>query len=198
MTRQPAAAVPAWVLTAVSYDSPDARRLTQALHREQFAAYGFADDPAGTPPWEFDPPHGTFLVASASGGPAVACCGWRTAGPGTAEFKRLYVDPLARGQGLARRLLEALEQHARHSGKTRVILETGALSHAALALFTSCGFTFTKSYVEGRNPDINRAMQKTLSPSAARQPEQAARATSAVSPAAAGTCQCVVRHDIYS
>jgi GNAT superfamily N-acetyltransferase len=173
---------PAWVLTAVSYDSPDARRLTQALHREQLATYGFADDPAGTPPGEFDPPHGTFLVASTMGGPAIACCGWCTAGPCTAEFKRLYVVPLARGQGLARRLLEALEQHARHGGKNRVILETGALSHAALGLFTSCGFTFTASYVEGRDPDINRAMQKTLSPPATGQPEQAARATSTASP----------------
>jgi len=183
MTRQPAAA-PAWVLTAVSYDSPDACRLTQALHREQLATYGFADDPVGTPPGEFDPPHGTFLVASAASGPVVACCGWRTAGPGTAEFKRLYVDPSARGQGLARRLVQALEHHAARHGKTRVILETGARSHAALALFASFGFTSTEPYVEGRNPDINRAMRKTLSLSAARQPEQAARATPAVSSAA--------------
>jgi GNAT superfamily N-acetyltransferase len=184
MTHQPAAATPAWVLTAVSYDSPDARRLTKALHREQLATYGFADDPADTPPGEFGHPHGTFLVASAAGGPVLACCGWRSAGPDTAELKRLYVEPPARGQGLARRLVEALEQRARRSGKSRVILETGARSHAALALFTSCGFAFTESYVEGRNPDINRAMQKTLSPPAARQPEQAARAASAASPAA--------------
>ena len=39
MTRKPAAASPAWVLTAVSYDSPDARRLTQALHREQLGRH---------------------------------------------------------------------------------------------------------------------------------------------------------------
>jgi len=181
MTHQPAAAKPAWALTAVSYDSPDASRLTQALHREQLATYGFADDPADTPTGEFDPPHGTFLVASAAGGPAIACCGWRSAGPGTAELKRLYVDPSARGRGLARLLVEALEQHASRSGKTRVILETGARSHAALALFISCGFTFMESYVEGRNPDVNRAMRKTLGPSAARQPEQAVRTTSAAS-----------------
>jgi GNAT superfamily N-acetyltransferase len=179
MTRQPAAA-PAWVLSAVSYASPDASRLTQALHREPLATYGFADDPPGTPPGEFDPPHGTFLVGAAVGGPAIACCGWRTAGPGTAEFKRLYVDPSARGQGLARCLVQALEHHAARHGKTRVILETGARGHAALALYTSFGFTFTEPYVEGRNPDINRAMRKTLSLSAARQPEQAARATPAV------------------
>lgn len=90
MTRQPAA-TPAWVLTVASYDSPDARRLAQALHREQLATYDFADDPADTPPREFNPPHGTFLLASAADGPAIACCGWRSAGPGIAEFKRLYV-----------------------------------------------------------------------------------------------------------
>lgn len=184
MTCRPSAATPDWVLTAVSYDSPDASRLTQALYREQLATYGFADDPAGTPSGEFDPPHGTFLVGSSAGGPAIACCGWRTAGPGTAEFKRLYVDPSARDQGLARRLVQALEHHAARHGKTRIILETGARSHAALALFTSCGFTFTEPYVEGRDPDVNRAMQKTLSLAAARQPEQAARATPAVPSAA--------------
>ena len=165
MTHQPAAAIPAWVFTEVSYDSPDARRLTRFLYREQLATYGFADDPADTPSWEFDVPHGTFLVAAAADGPAIACCGWRTAGRGTAELKRLYVDPRARGQGLARLLVDTLEQHAKRSGKARMILETGARSHAALALFTSCGFTFMDPYVEGRNPDINRAMQKTLSPS---------------------------------
>jgi GNAT superfamily N-acetyltransferase len=183
MTRQPAAAL-AWVLTAVSYDSPDARRLTRALHREQLATYGFADDPADTPSGEFDPPHGTFLVASTVGGPAIACCGWRTAGPGTAEFKRLYVDPAVRGQGLARHLMQALEQDAALHGKTRAILETGARSHPALALCISCGFTFMKSYVQGRNPDVNRAMQKTLSPARATEPEQAPHATSALSSAA--------------
>jgi tryptophan synthase beta subunit len=76
--------------------------------------------------------------------------------------------------------VQVLERHAARHGKTRVILETGARSHAALALFTSCGFTFTEPYVEGRNRDINRAMQKTLSRPAARQPEQAARTTPAV------------------
>lgn len=45
-----ATTTPAWILTAVSYASPDARRLTRALHWEQFATYGFADDPADTPP----------------------------------------------------------------------------------------------------------------------------------------------------
>jgi len=72
MTLQPASATPAWIITAVPYGSPGARPLTQGLYREQLATYGFADDPGGTPPGEFSPPHGAFLIASAPGGPAVA------------------------------------------------------------------------------------------------------------------------------
>jgi GNAT superfamily N-acetyltransferase len=148
------------LLTEVNSKGP--RSLTRAFHREQAATYGFADDPADTPPGEFDPPQGTFLVASAVGGAAIACWGWRSAGSDTAEFKRLYVTPPARGQGLARHLMAALEQDARRHGKNHLILETGVRSHAALALFTACGFTSMKSYVQGRDPAINRAMQKTL------------------------------------
>src|ERR1700677_479610 len=94
------ATTPAWTLTAVSYASPDARRLTRALYREQLAPYGFADAPADTPAGEFEAPHGAFLIASHRGGPVLACGGWRTAGPGTAEVKRMYVAPAGRGRGL--------------------------------------------------------------------------------------------------
>jgi len=158
------ATTPAWTLTAVCYASPDARRLTGALHREQLATYGFADDPAGTPAGEFTAPHGTFLIAAAGGGPALACGGWRTAGPGTAEIKRLYVAPAARGHGLGRRVLEALESDAVRRGMTRMILETGARNHVALSLYAACGYTRVPSYAAGRDPDVNRAMQKALRP----------------------------------
>ena len=33
-----------------------------------------------------------------------------------AEVKRLWIDPIARGQGLARRLMRALESRARDMG----------------------------------------------------------------------------------
>jgi len=156
------ATTPAWTLTAVSYTSPDARRLTQALRREQLRMYGFADDPADTPAGEFTAPHGAFLIASADGGPALACGGWRTAGTETAEIKRMYVHPALRGRGLGRRILEALEEDAASHGMAHVILETGVRNRAALSLYATCGYAPVKSYVEGRNPDVNRAMRKAL------------------------------------
>ncbi|HEY6787292.1 MAG TPA: GNAT family N-acetyltransferase [Trebonia sp.] len=156
------ATTPAWTLTAVSYASPDARRLTQALRHEQLRMYGFADDPADTLAEEFTAPRGAFLIASAVGGPALACGGWRTAGTGTAEIKRMYVDPVVRSRGLGRHILEALEEDAVSHGMAHAILETGVRNHAALSLYATCGYAPVKSYVEGRNPDVNRAMRKAL------------------------------------
>jgi GNAT superfamily N-acetyltransferase len=191
---------PAWTLTAVSYASPDARRLTQALHQEQLATYGFADDPVGTPAGEFEGPHGTFLIASPGCGPALACGGWRTAGPGTAEIKRMYVAPVARGHGLGRCVLEALESDAIQHGMTQMILETGARNHVALSLYAACGYTRVPPYVAGRDPDVNRAMQKTLGPPAVRTAGQQIHAISATSPEAGCDTQLYMaddgRHDL--
>lgn len=168
MTQLLPTPAPAWTLAAVSYDSPAARGLTHSLHREQFMTYGTADDPEATPAAEFEPPGGAFLLATHADGTALACGGWRTAGPTTAEIKRMYVTPTARGQGLGRRLLEALEQDAHQHGKTKVILETGVSNHAALALYTRCGYALVDSYVIGRDPQINRALSKALNPLADR------------------------------
>ncbi|MQS17407.1 GNAT family N-acetyltransferase [Streptomyces kaniharaensis] len=151
-----------WTLTAVPYGTADARALTQALHQEQLAIYNTADDPETTDSAEFDAPHGRFLVARLGDGPALACGGWRTLGPSTAEIKRMYVAPAARGQGLGRRILATLEQDLLGRGHTEVLLETGVHNIAALALYAASGYTPVHSYVPGRNPDINRALKKAV------------------------------------
>ncbi|WP_127452721.1 GNAT family N-acetyltransferase [Streptomyces sp. B29(2018)] len=164
MTHLLPAADRTWTITAVSYDSPEARELTHALHREQLATYDRADDPESTEPTEFDPPSGAFLLAARPDGTAIACGGWRTAAPATAEIKRMYVSPAARGHGLGRLILKALEGDARRHGMTRVILETGVSNLAALALYIRCGYALTEPYVTGRDPRINRALSKVLPP----------------------------------
>ncbi len=58
----------------------------------------------------------------------------------TAELKRLFVLESARGLGVARALMAAVEAEARASGVTRLLLETGPLHHAALALYTGLGY----------------------------------------------------------
>jgi GNAT superfamily N-acetyltransferase len=150
-------------LTAVPYTHPEARRLTTALHAEQVATYGYADDPLETPPDHFDVPRGLFVIAHLEGHPhALGCGGWRMTAPGTAEIKRMYVHPDARRLSLGSQILHFLEQRAQSHGALRAILETGNRNTAALALYERFSYQPIPSYVPGRQPSVNRAMAKDL------------------------------------
>ncbi|WP_309075007.1 GNAT family N-acetyltransferase [Streptomyces sp. NWU339] len=116
-----------------------------------------------------------FLLARLGRGPALACGGWRTLNTSAAEIKRMYVVPPARGQGLGRRILAALEQDVLGRGPIEVLLETGIRNVAALGLYTACGYEPIRSYVPGRNPEINRALRKVFRQQPASQPGSTAR-----------------------
>ena len=60
--------------------------------------------------------------------------------PDWAELKRMFVHEDARGQGVARALLAAVEGAAREAGIPELRLETGTLHHAAMALYESAGY----------------------------------------------------------
>lgn len=51
-----------------------------------------------------------------------------------------FVLPACRGQGLGRRLLEAIEQRARELGCCRLTLEVQENNHRARAVYTAAGF----------------------------------------------------------
>ena len=59
-------------------------------------------------------------------------------------------------------LLSWLERHAVAAGARRAVLETGVRNTAALSLFTSAGYRPVNSYVEGRDPAINRAFARSF------------------------------------
>ncbi len=65
---------------------------------------------------------------------------------GAFEIKRLYVRPAGRRQGLAVRLMEAAEAHARRAGAARVILDTKPSMRAAIALYESLGYRRIPAY----------------------------------------------------
>lgn len=69
---------------------------------------------------------------------------WRTAD--TAEAKRLYVRPEARGAGLGRSLMEALIGAAHGDGCTTLLLHSGPHSEAAQALYADLGFERTTPF----------------------------------------------------
>jgi putative acetyltransferase len=82
---------------------------------------------------------GAFVVVYRAGKP-VGCGAVKLLDAETAELKRMYVAPLARGQGLGRRLVDTLEVEARALGARRLVLETGTRQRAALGLYRATGF----------------------------------------------------------
>ncbi len=80
-----------------------------------------------------------FLVARWQG-KAVGCGALVLGADGVAELKRVVVDPAARGQGIGRALMQALEAAAAAAGVALIQLETGPKSEPALRLYRACGY----------------------------------------------------------
>ena len=116
------------------------RPLLTGLAEEYDARYGENTEMARTTEGEFDPPSGLFVVlmdgaVTASGG------GFRRHDATTCEVKRMWTHPGYRRQGLARRVLAALEEAAAEAGYARLILETGPRQPEAAAMYEARGYT---------------------------------------------------------
>jgi len=134
-----------------------------AVVRELFAEYadslgidlsfqGFAAELAQLP-GKYAPPLGDILIARDAAGMVLGCVALRpTALPGTAEMKRLYLRPAARGQALGRRLAEAILARAREAGHARVVLDTLASMYAARRLYVELGFQPVPPYYDNPLP----------------------------------------------
>lgn len=64
----------------------------------------------------------------------------RALAAGGYEVKKVYVLPEARGRGISRILMSAIEDIAREKGETRILLQTGWKQHEAVALYESSGY----------------------------------------------------------
>ena len=60
------------------------------------------------------------------------------------ELRRMYVDPLARRQGIARRMLQFAENECRRRSVKRLELSTAEMQHAAIALYKNAGFRLVR------------------------------------------------------
>ena len=123
-------------------DRPPAADLIAAMVAEMATLYGPIDVP-GMPsatPADFAPPHGTFLVGFDDDCAPVCAGGVKRLDDDAAEIKRMYVVPAARGRGLARILLAALEGAALDLGYDTARLDTGARQPQAQALYESAGY----------------------------------------------------------
>ena len=109
-------------------------------------------------------PRGVFLLAEV-GSAALGCVGLKTLAPGVGEVKRLWVAPQARGLGLARRLMQRLEDSARELGLSTLRLDTNSALPEAAALYRATGWAEIARYNDDPYPDM--FFEKALSPSRA-------------------------------
>jgi GNAT superfamily N-acetyltransferase len=145
-------------------NAPESLALIGALNEELDAAHpepgacNFRLDPE-----EVTGDRGAFLIVYRGREP-VGCGALRLLDDETGEFKRMYVAPAVRGNGLGKRLVAALEAEARALGVRRLVLETGVRLAPAIALYRSAGFQPIPLYGEYvSSPKTSYCMGKDLS-----------------------------------
>jgi putative acetyltransferase len=103
-----------------------------------------------------------FVVARDREGRALGCGGLRPMEPGAAEIKRMFVRPEARGQGVARVLLERLEVEARDRGIRLLRLETGTLQPDAQSFYEAAGYQPIPCFGEYAGAPLSRCYERRL------------------------------------
>jgi putative acetyltransferase len=146
-----------------SFASEAAKALADALEAELLATYDGEPGSGGLPAASiFEPGKGGAFLIGRVDGDAVACGGVARYDDVTGEIRRMYVVPEARGRGLSRLVLEALEDEARALGYSLVRLETGKLQAAAVGLYVSAGFGPIPRYGSFANDPKSVCFEKRL------------------------------------
>ncbi len=165
--RVSAEAPPGLDLRQVPIDDPDAQTLIELVQEEYVVRYGGRDE-SPIDPTEFVAPQGAFFVGLLDGVPAVSGA-WRRRSnvefaetTNTAEIKRMYVAPAARGLGLARRMLAHLEATAYTAGAEAAVLETGIAQPEAIALYESSGYVHVPGFGHYRDSPLSRCLAIAL------------------------------------
>ena len=83
-------------------------------------------------------------------------------GPAAGEVKKVFVRPEARGLGVARRLMTALEVAARGAGWSSLVLQTGSRQPEAIALYVSHGYRPVVPYGPYVGDAVSLCFQKML------------------------------------
>lgn len=102
-----------------------------------------------------------FFVARQAGIPA-GCGGVQFYGTEYGEVKRMFVRPQFRGLGLAKLMLEHLEQYTREHHIHLLRLETGIHQTEAIGLYKRMGFKNIPPFGEYVEDPLSRFFEKNL------------------------------------
>jgi GNAT superfamily N-acetyltransferase len=106
------------------------------------------------------PPHGHFVIARLDGR-AVGCGALKVLGKRTGEIKRVWTAEEVRGQGIASKIMDALEEIARAQGFERLLLDTNRALVAAQAMYAKRGYREIAAY--NNNPYAHHWYEKRMS-----------------------------------
>ena len=107
-------------------------------------------------------PHIRFFGARLDG--CFVGCGALALMDGYGELKSMFTDPSARGQGVAKSILAAIEREAKFNGFDRIALETGWLLKEAVALYRRLGFRECGPFGDYSDNPASLFMVKDLAP----------------------------------
>lgn len=111
-------------------------------------------------PQQFDEAGGVFVIARL--GEPVGCGALRRLEDGVGEIKRMFVDTAYRGRGIARTVLQFLEETARQQRMNTLRLETGLKQPEAIRLYESSGYTSIPRFGEYAEDPHSLCYQKRL------------------------------------
>jgi GNAT superfamily N-acetyltransferase len=140
---------------------PPGSDLLEAMIVDLTPLYGRIDVPQAPSagPADFSPPGGSFLVGYEDDTP-ICCGGIKRLPDGACEIKRMFVVPEARGRGVAKQLLAALEDEARELGYGVARLDTGPQQPHAERMYRDAGYEPIGNF--NANPFASYGGQKRL------------------------------------
>jgi len=112
---------------------------------------------------QFNKPVGlSGVVLAIENGIPVGCGAFKKYNENTAEIKRMFVKPEARGKRVAAQIVENLEFWAGECGFTECILETGYKQPEAIALYTREGYEVIPNYGQYKGVENSVCMKKII------------------------------------
>lgn len=143
-------------------DSADARFCLGAYYDELAQRFEAGFDPEAVKnfdPAEMAPPKGWFVIARLDGA-AVGCGAMKRLDAQTGEIKRVWTSPLARGRGVAGKIMDQLEALAREQDMKAVRLDTNRALTEARAFYLKRGYVEIDRYNDNSYADF--WFEKTL------------------------------------
>jgi putative acetyltransferase len=106
-------------------------------------------------------PATSFFVAR-NEGQIVGCCALVEAGDSTAEIKRMFVDPQARGLSIGKLMIHALIARGQGLGLSAIRLETGISQPEAIGLYRKSGFVEIEPFPPYKPDPLSMFMELKL------------------------------------